>query len=277
LTEYLQIMSRALVLGGGGVAGIGWEAGLVTGLRKAGVDLGQADLIVGTSAGSVVGAMIAQGADLEETIAHTAGRESNTPLEVDMDQVMQAFMLMYDTSLEPVDARIRIGELALQVTGNADRLEEIADRLPSHDWPDKRLLVTAVDTADGSLKIWERDVPLVRAVASSCCVPCVFPPVEINGRRYMDGGVRSISNADLAAGADSVVIIEPLAHMTPRAVLEKELAELGDARVAAIGPDQASIDLFGVNVLDTGLWLPAFAAGVAQAAFVVDEIGVVWA
>jgi NTE family protein len=277
LTEYLQVMSRALVLGGGGVAGIGWEAGLVTGLRKADVDLGEADLIVGTSAGSVVGAMIAQGADLEEAIAHTASRESNTALEVDMDRVMQAFMLMYDTSLDPVEARIRIGALALEVTGNGERLDEIAERLPSHDWPAKRLLVTAVDTADGSLKVWERDAPLPRAVASSCCVPCVFPPVEIDGRRYMDGGVRSISNADLAAGAEAVVIIEPLAHMTPRSVLERELATLGDARVATIGPDQASIDLFGVNVLDTGLWLPAFAAGVAQAAAVAEEIGAVWA
>jgi hypothetical protein len=53
--------------------------------------------------------MLAQGADLEEAIAHTASRESNTALEVDMDRVMQAFMLMYDTSLEPVEARIRIG------------------------------------------------------------------------------------------------------------------------------------------------------------------------
>ncbi|MEO5876319.1 MAG: patatin-like phospholipase family protein, partial [Streptosporangiaceae bacterium] len=78
-------MSRALVLGGGGVAGIGWEAGLVTGLRKAGVDLGEADVIIGTSAGSVVGTMIAQGADLEATIADTAARESAAAFDVDME------------------------------------------------------------------------------------------------------------------------------------------------------------------------------------------------
>src|SRR4051812_29393426 len=61
---------RALVLGGGGVAGIAWEAGIVTGLRQEGIDLGSADRIVGTSAGSVVGALIATGADLESEIAY---------------------------------------------------------------------------------------------------------------------------------------------------------------------------------------------------------------
>ncbi|GAB2823337.1 patatin-like phospholipase family protein [Actinocorallia aurea] len=274
-------MSRALVLAGGGVAGIGWEAGLVTGLRAAGVDLGEADLIIGTSAGSVVGAMVAQGTDLATEISAVAAAEAEAAeaMDVDMDKVMQAFALMYgDPGLDPQEARRRIGELALTVTGDGARLAQIGERLPSQEWPDRDLRITAVDTADGAFQIWTKDagVPLGLAVASSCAVPAVFPPVEIAGRRYMDGGVRSVSNADLAAGHDQVVIIEPMAHMTPRPVLEREIIALGDAKIAAIGPNQVSIELFGVDILDGRLWLPAFEAGRAQAAEVAEEVGAVW-
>ncbi|MCD0450547.1 patatin-like phospholipase family protein [Actinocorallia sp. API 0066] len=274
-------MSRALVLAGGGVAGIGWEAGLVTGLREAGVDLGTADLIVGTSAGSVVGTMIAQDADLAEQVAGAAAAEAEAAhaADVDMAKVMEAFTLMYgETGLSPREARRKIGELALTVTGDGARLAMIGQRLPSHDWPDRDLRITAVDTADGELHVWTggSGTPLPLAVASSCAVPAVFPPVEIAGRRYMDGGVRSISNADLAAGHDKIVIIEPMAHMTPRAVLDREVARLGDAKIAAIAPDRATIELFGVDVLDPGLWLPAFASGRAQAAVAVEQVGAVW-
>ncbi len=272
-------MSRALVLGGGGVAGIGWEAGLATGLREAGLDLGEADLIVGTSAGSVVGAMIAQGADLRSLVGRVAEAEASAaPAEVDMEKVMTAFMIMYDRTLERAEARRRIGELALQVTGDGSRLGQIAERLPSHEWPDTPLLITTVDAEDGSFQVWEAasGIPLPLAVASSCCVPCVFPPVEINGRRYIDGGVNSISNADLAAGHDRVVIIEPMAHLTPRSVLAAEVARLEGARTVALGPDQPAVEAFGTDVLDPGLWLPAFEAGLVQAPDVVEQVAEVW-
>ncbi|MDX6742501.1 patatin-like phospholipase family protein [Actinocorallia sp. A-T 12471] len=274
-------MSRALVLAGGGIAGIGWEAGLVTGLRAAGVDLGEADLVVGTSAGSVVGAMVAQGADLATEIAAVAEAEAAAAhaQQIDMEKVMQAFALMYgDEGIEPQEARRRIGELALTVEGDGARLAQIGERLSSHAWPDRELLVTAVDTADGAFQIWKAasGVPLPLAVASSCAVPAVFPPVEIAGRRYMDGGVRSVSNADLAAGHDKVVIVEPMAHMTPRPVLAREIAALGDAKIAAVGPNQPAIELFGVDILDARLWLPAFEAGRVQAAEVAEEVGAVW-
>ncbi|ROO91000.1 NTE family protein [Actinocorallia herbida] len=274
-------MSRALVLAGGGIAGIGWEAGLVTGLRAAGVDLGEADLIVGTSAGSVVGTMVAQGVDLATEIAAVAEAEAEAAEAeaIDMEKVMQAFALMYgDPDLDPQEARRRVGELALTVTGDGARLAQIGERLSSHEWPARDLRITACDTADGAFQIWTgaSGVPLPLAVASSCAVPAVFPPVVINGRRYMDGGVRSVSNADLAAGHDQIVIVEPMAHMTPRPVLAREIAALGDAKIATIGPNRTAIELFGVDILDGRLWVPAFEAGRAQAAEVAEEVGAVW-
>ncbi|MFI6513006.1 patatin-like phospholipase family protein [Streptosporangium sp. NPDC050855] len=271
-------MTRALVLGGGGVAGIAWEAGVITGLRRAGVDLGEADLVVGTSAGSVVGTLLATGADLEAAVGGPARPETTTASAVDMEAVMAAFSLLYDPTLEPQEARRRVGELALAVPDTGARIETIGDRLPVKEWPSRRLLITAVDAGTGEFTVWDRDsgAPLVSAVASSCAVPCVFPPVEINGRRYMDGGVRSASNVDLAAGSSVVVILEPLAHVSPRARFEAEVAELSDARVAHVGPDEAAIAVFGADVLDPALWRPAFEAGLAQASGVAGSVAEVW-
>ncbi|MBW8483068.1 patatin-like phospholipase family protein [Actinomadura parmotrematis] len=275
---------RALVLGGGGVAGIAWEAGLVVGLREAGADLAAADLIVGTSAGSVVGAHLAQGADLTAAVDRVAERDAAAPPEraaADMTAVMNAFAILFDASIEPREARRRVGELALSAPGTAalaPRLAELGETLASPAWPDRALKITAVDAADGAFTVWDRDgaATLPQAVMASCCVPCVFPPQEIAGRRYVDGGVRSATNADLAAGADRVVVLEPLAHLMPRTGLERELAALGSAEVAAVAPDAASVEVFGLDFLSPSLWRPAYAAGLAQAAAAAPEIRKVW-
>ncbi|MGI8329872.1 patatin-like phospholipase family protein [Actinomadura scrupuli] len=283
MTTDTRQTGRALVLGGGGIAGIAWEAGLVVGLQGAGVDLTDADLIVGTSAGSVVGSMIAMGVDLPLAIDDLAGRAETAaapPPPVDFSTVLSAFGVLFDTSLDPQEARARVGAMALEapVADAAGRLREIGDRLPGHEWPERPLLITAVDTADGDFRVWDRDsgTPLPLAVMSSCAVPCVFPPVEIDGRFYMDGGVRSATNADLAAGFSAVVIIEPMAHLSPRALLERELAALDTANVVAIGPDQHAVEAFGHDVLDPALWRPAYHAGIIQAGGVVDRVQEVW-
>lgn len=274
---------RALVLGGGGVAGIAWEAGLVDGLREAGVDLAEADLIVGTSAGSVVGSILAHGEDPAAAVRqYTAGgaRQPAPPAQIDEEAMFNAFAILFDESLDPRQARMQVGRLAVDTPTESmvARQAEIGARLPHQEWPDRPFLVTGVDVADGAFSIWSRTsgVPLALAVQASCAVPCVFPPVEIAGRRYMDGGTRSVTNADLAKGAAQVVIIEPMAYITPRGTLERELGELGDARTCAVGPDQATIDVFGLNLLDDSLWEPAFQAGVRQAGAVLDEVKAVW-
>ncbi|MFJ2029093.1 patatin-like phospholipase family protein [Streptosporangium sp. NPDC087985] len=271
-------MTKTLVLGGGGVAGIAWEAGIITGLRGAGLDLGEAELVIGTSAGSVVGTLVATGADLESSVATHADTETGKVPAIDMEPVMAAFGILYDPSLQPREARRRVGEMALAVRDNGSRIETIGDRLPVKEWPDRRLMITAVDAGTGEFVVWERDsgASLVSAVASSCAVPCVFPPVEINGRRYMDGGVRSVTNADLAAGSSTVVILEPMAHLAPRQHFEAEIARLGDAVVAHLAPDEASMAVFGTNLLDPGLWRPAFKAGLAQAPALAESVTRAW-
>ncbi|MBD3144523.1 patatin-like phospholipase family protein [Microbispora bryophytorum] len=273
-------MTTALVLGGGGVAGIAWEAGIVTGLRRLGVDLGTADRIIGTSAGSVVGTLVATGADLEEAVAHQTEVDTGSAPAVDMNEVMQAFAIMFDPTLDPLEARRRVGQMALaaRVDHYADRLAAVGERLPVKEWPERELLITSVDAATGEFVVWDRSsgAPLVLAVASSCAVPMVFPPVEINGRRYVDGGVRSATNADLAEGARALVVLEPLGNLTPRAVLDAEMAKAGAPTSYVVHPDTASVAVFGQNVLDPALWGPAFAAGIDQAAALAEPIATVW-
>jgi NTE family protein len=261
-------MTSALVLGGGGVAGIAWEAGIIDGLRRGGTDLGAADLVVGTSAGSVVGTALRQGADLDSLITNRAGSPGPRPTP-DMEAAAEAFALLADTSLDPGEARRRVGRLAVNAPTGPEEpwIKGISAGLPGRDWPPGRLLITAVNTLTGEFTAWDRDsgVPLDRALAASCSVPCIAPPVTVNGARYMDGGVTSSTNADLARGASSVVVLDPIAGLRPSGRLKAELAATGASEITVIEPDEAAIASFGTDLLSPSLWLPAFAAGRDQA------------
>ncbi|HKA49564.1 MAG TPA: patatin-like phospholipase family protein [Candidatus Dormibacteraeota bacterium] len=280
-------MKYALVLGGGGITGIAWETGLLKGLRDAGADLTGADLIVGTSAGSVVGAQIATGVPLDELYGRQLQAvDTATERAPDIGPLTEFFSAARSSSTQDWAKPTRevlawIGEQArAAATGPSEesRLEVVMARLPIHDWPERRLLVTAVDTKDGSFVVWDRTsgVALPLAVASSCAVPWIYPPVTINGRRYMDGGVRSTTNADVAAGYEVVLIVAPMgAVMT--AALDEEVAELREAgsAVGVISPDQAALDAIGPNPLDPARRPAAAVAGLAQAESAAETISVV--
>jgi NTE family protein len=276
-------MTLALVLGGGGVAGVAWETGLLAGLRRSGVDLSGADLIVGTSAGAIVGTQVATGVDLDRLY-----ERQRSPFDPAVERAPDVGPLMKAFAARGEGAQLIGGRAAPEVLAwlgsqarsaaldvtEADRLEIIASRLPVRVWPDRPLLITAVDTEDGSLVTWDRSdgVPLPLAVASSCAVPLVFPPVTISGRLYMDGGVRSTTNADLAAGYDRVVIMAPMGAMT--GALTAELAELRAAgsRVEAVIPDQSALEAMGVDLLDPSRRPAAAEAGHRQATTAADAM-----
>jgi NTE family protein len=209
---------KALVLGGGGITGIGWELGVIAGLAEAGVRLQDADLVVGTSAGSVVGAQLLSGTSVEDLYAgqlRPATGEIAASLGVGG---LVRWILASLSSRNETKVRARIGRMALHAKTAAtaeERRAVIASRLPSHDWPARaRLLVTAVEASTGAFRVFDRDsgVDLVDAVAASCAVPMVWPPMPIAGHAYVDGGVCSSANADLAASADRVVVIAPIAR-----------------------------------------------------------------
>lgn len=272
---------RAVVLGAGGVVGTAWMAGLVSGLHGAGVDLAEADVIVGTSAGSIVGALLATGQDLDRLATPLKPADSSlAPPQVDGRRLGEVFTVLGNAGSNPTAARRRVGELALAAeTGPEEAHLARMDALVGTDrWPDRELLITAVDVATGEPRVFDRasGAPLSSVVAASTAFPGVYPPPTINGRRYMDGGLRSGSNADLAAGARVLVVIEPLAHMFPREPLTRELAEAGADVVVTIAPDEETVRAFGPDLHDRAAWQPSYRAGLRQAAEAVQRVRATW-
>jgi NTE family protein len=269
-------VSTALVLGGGGITGIAWEVGVLQGMRAAGLDLTGADLVVGTSAGSIVGTMVATGLDLDAVVtAQRDDEQQPKPSNIDIGLAMRAFGILRDPSLDPQQARARVGALAMSAPlGDPEKqVNWFAARMPQQEWPQRPLIITGVDAESGEFVAWDRDsgVPLVRALAASCAVPCVYPPVAINGRHYVDGGVRSGTNADLASDASDLVVIAPMAD-SPMGTPPAELAALRErSSVVLIKPDEEALRAIGPNVLDASRRVAALEAGLAQGAALARE------
>jgi NTE family protein len=280
--------TRALVLGGGGVAGVAWELGILMGFYDTGVDVRGADIIIGTSAGSVVGAQITSGTDLESLfndqltpIEQTKERK----VEFDSVQMMEAFsQAVAGAGPDPKAIRARIGAYALTVPAvpEAERRAIIESRLPVHTWPQQHLLIVAVDTETGEEYIMDRasGVSLVDAVSASCAVPGIWPPVTIAGHRYMDGGVRSATNADLAHGYERILILNPLGANANflGAGLDSEVAALEreGSQVLVIAPDAASTTAIGLNPLDPATRQPSALAGRLQGRELTTSVAALW-
>jgi NTE family protein len=279
----VPVVERALVLGGGGITGIAWELGMLSGLREHGVDLTGADLIVGTSAGAVVGAQLATGVDPEERYsAQLAPLDGEVAAALGHGAILRLGLAMIGRR-DPQRVRARIGRFARRTRAvpEAERIAVIGRRLPVHQWPERDLRVTAVDADTGEFVVFDRTagVPLVDAVAASCAVPGVWPPVSTGGRRFIDGGVRSPANADLAAGCSRVVVLAPIVRaLGPMIGVNDQVAALraGGALVALVSPDAAAVAAIGRNPLDPAHRAAAARAGRAQSASAVDEIGDVW-
>jgi NTE family protein len=287
-------MTRALVLGGGGPVGFAWESGLVAGFAQAGVDLGDVDYILGTSAGAITGARLASGLETAALADALVASEATAapPLRLGSPEAF-ARMMMLVTGAEaaqrnPAEVRREIGALALSTkTIEEDAFLAMIGRelgaLPGPAWPSRgEYACTAVDAEDGGFQLWQADsgVDLVQAVTSSCSVPGLFPPISLGGRRYMDGGMRSPTNADLAAGHDLVVVVAvtPAGMSQAGRALTEEVESLKSAgsTVVTITPDEGSLAAFGANLMDLSRRAQAARAGLAQAASHAAVLAEVW-
>ena len=278
----MNVDGKALVLGGGGVTGVAWEIGLLYGLAEQGVDLTDAGLMVGTSAGSLVAAQVLTGVPLEMLYAsQLAPANREVAARISRGSVLK-FVVAGMWPGDPAKGRAWLGRQSLKArtVPEAERRAVIAGRIRTDEWPATPLRITAVEAATGAVRIFDAasGVSLVDAVAASCAVPLTWPPMTVDGKRYVDGGVRSIANVDLAAGNERVVVIAPITRSARRAGRpEVQAAALGPGvRSVVLAPSPAALAAIGRNVLDPANRRPAAEAGRAQAEHEAARVRAVW-
>ncbi|MGV0849804.1 patatin-like phospholipase family protein [Mycolicibacterium phlei] len=264
---------RALVLAGGGLAGIAWETGILTGIADespaAATALLTSDVLVGTSAGSTVAAQLGSGLPLTDLFDRQTAAEST---EINpgggIAEITELFLRAMTEPGSTTEKLQRIGAVALSADTVAEpvRRRVIEHRLPSHDWPDRDLRITAIDTATGELVAFDRTsgVSLVDAVAASCAVPGVWPPVTIGTRRFMDGGVGSTVNMAVADDCDVAVALIPQGENSPSPWGSGSVDEVRARNAFGVFADDASLAAFGANPLDPACRVPSARAGRAQ-------------
>ncbi len=284
-----QAVDRAAVVGCGGVLGVAWAIGLVAGLEHAGLNVRDADLLVGASAGAVAAAQLASSVPLQALLAEQfdaqAGQaEQFRPYsQAAVDAANQQLVDRVRGNLQ--QARQRIGAYALRsATVSADERRQIVrQRLALQDWPRQALKIVVVNVHSGEARVLDRDcgVDFVDAITASCAVPGVWPVVAIDDGHYMDGGIRSMTNADLAAGARSVLVIAPLGYSRANPVsghLDAEIALLQSqgAQIHVIEPDAASLQAMGPNILDPSRRAEAAQAGWVQGLVAAGPASRIW-
>ena len=291
---------RALVFGGGGSSGNAWLIGVIAGLFDAGLDVTQAELIIGTSAGSTAAAQItsATPAKLLADILADASLPGTEPARSEGGhvQIRPATNLMETTGAiiaaaeDAADMRRKMGAWALEKDAASNRSAQtrwratVAARLPSERWPQRPMLITAVDADTGEPVVFDRysGVDLVDAVAASCAGAFAY---SIGRNRYIDGGYRADVNADLAAGYGRVLIIPPLGGRTRKPLdwglhLAAQADELraGRSSVEIIFPDsdsQKALDV-GMNLMDLSTRQPSAQAGYNQGKALAGQLIEFW-
>ena len=288
---------RALVLGGGGSTGNAWLLGVIAGLSDAGLDVTNADLVVGTSAGSTAAAQLAGAAPADLYAATLAappqqrpptrpggGSAATKPVTGHLERMGRIIA----ASADAADMRRRVGAGAIDVEASEDDEVQarwratVASRLPREDWPQHTLLLTAVDAATGEPAVFDRHcgVGLVDAVAASCSSGFAY---RIGEKQYIDGGYRRNENADLAAGYERVLVLSPFGGRTLTPLhwgqhLTAQVDELraGGSRVETIFPDSGVEHLFGANAMDLSLRPGAARAGYNQGKALAGRLSGFW-
>ena len=284
---------RALVLGGGGSTGNAWLIGVLAGLADAGLDVANADRVIGTSAGSTAAAQIAGATPVELYAAVLAAPLARGPRPVGthapsspVPSHLERTGRIIAASTDAADMRRRMGAAALDLAADYDGSERwratVAARLPRQEWPDHELLITAVDARTGEPAVFDCDsgVSLVDAVAASCSSASAY---RIGDNSYIDGGYRRNENADLAAGYGRVLVLSPFGGRTRMPLewgmqLAAQVEELraGGSRVEVIGPDSDAEHMFGPNAMDLSLRPAAAQAGYNQGKALAGRLAEFW-
>ncbi|GHK01613.1 patatin-like phospholipase family protein [Streptomyces sp. NPDC003753] len=273
----------ALVLGGGGPVGGAWLTGVLAGLTEAGIDLASADVVIGTSAGAVFGSRLLSGVPAADLYERQLSGADAVRLPVTARQTAR-FLWAALGSRNPQRSIERLAQAALRApTGpESDVFDTVGALLGDvRDWPERELRIAAVDARSGQTEVFDSHsgVTLLEAVAASCAVPVVWPPVTVAGRRWMDGGSRSTANLQLARGYRRVLAVVPVPRAVgPHPSAAQQAAELSDngARVFLLSPDRAARRIMGRNMTDHTRRSAAARAGHAQASALFPSVTDLW-
>jgi len=269
--------------------GNAWEIGVIAGLSYSGVDVIEADLIIGTSAGATASAQVTSTSPTELLTAILdapsrqrvdQGRPSveRPPLAPVIDHMERTNRIIADAE-DASDMRRRMGAAALEMDAASGGFGQekwraiVAARLPNHRWPERSILITAVDARTGEPVVFDRHsgIDLVDAVAASTANGFGVPPFGIGGDRFIDGGYRRNENADLAVGCERVLVLSPFSGRSRhpdewRMQLAAQVEELqsSGSTVETLFPDRLSLKAFGSNMMDPSRRRPSALAGHEQ-------------
>ncbi|HVE98934.1 MAG TPA: patatin-like phospholipase family protein [Mycobacteriales bacterium] len=284
---------RGLVLGAGGVLGASWSIGALTAVEeRLGWDTTTADVIIGTSAGSVLAAFLGSGVRARTLLNHQRGVIAPGDPLVSYDYESAKAMpsmprmrlgspsLLVRTALHPrrVTPMTAMTAGFLEGRGSLAPIGELVEAVaPRGSWATHpQTWIVAMDHATGKRVAFGREgapeADLAEAVMASCSIPGWYAPVDINGRRYVDGGVCSPTSLDLVAtlGLDEVVVISPttsteLDHptgaaakveryvrklVTRRLLREAEKVRSHGTRVVLLSPGPEDLEAIGANLMD---------------------------
>lgn len=270
---------RTLVLGGGGITGIAWEAGVLAGLIDNGIKLNEADKIIGTSAGSFVGAVLANGYDMKDyyyELDERRDENDRASMSSDIYRLWQNAFIVGRDDAEKVGQMM--GDIVYTRPSKVDlneRKQAIRQRLGDVEWKDN-LEITAINAKTGVTSTFnsQSGVTLEEAVTASGAVPGIWPHIRLNESDWIDGGMVSPTNAMLAEGAKSIIILAPLADglgMMPSAFDDAEQLSK-HSHVLVISPDSDSQAEIGDNIYNPNNIFNIGNAGYKQGQVLAQEI-----
>ncbi|MFC4771792.1 patatin-like phospholipase family protein [Enterococcus hermanniensis] len=260
-----------IVLGGGGITGIAWETGIISGLFSQGIDLKDADKILGTSAGSFVGAALASGFNMNdymEKFKNPAAFNEFAKVRPEVANLwIQAFRLGGKD-------RQAVGRLFGQIiedypalTRMEERLSIVKNRLVTTEWA-SNLEISAINADTGKIHFFDdhSGMSLIEGVAASGAVPGVWPHVQFLDNDWIDGGMVSSTNAYHMQGVDVVLVFAPLPQKNGAIPSPaEEVDQLCQQAIAElIIPDERSRSEIGTNIYDASNCAKIAQAGYEQ-------------
>jgi NTE family protein len=256
------------------LTGYAWEVGILKGLRDAGIDLTVADLIIGTSAGSILGTQIRSGKAVDDLyasmLAPPSGGSPPARSPADVQYLQDTYRLWLTGAENTATMRVEVGKRALETPHPiAEEAQKNRWRrmLGISEWPNQPLKISAVDITDGAVRFFDRsqDVGIETAAAASTAIPGLHAPITVGDRRYMDGGVAT-TGIDAALGYGTVVAITTGGGQLVRQ--QVELVRSGGSRIVNVSPDAESLSALGTDRMVASQAKPS-AEALALAEFII--------